>query len=446
VTFDESLPALVKVLLSKLDKGTVEAGTVLRDATGCLAFFAASALDPAVATDLRAALTRELGVYARPDRVLAEFDAPGVARVLAATPCTVRAAGCVLRLVDRRIVGADWLHAPRSIEEGDETTPPRDNVTSEPVDTSKRTPRVAFASMKGGVGRSTALSVVAASLAAAGRNILLVDLDIEAPGVGSLVLSEAEKPAYGALDYLVELNFGPVTIPLESFVATCAAKGSGAGIVDLVPVAGSRSDTSPENYLAKLARAMTEAVATEGNQPPISLAGKVQVMLQALEARRTYDIVLVDGRAGLAEVAAVPILALDADVLLFGTAQRQTLDDFRFLFAHLSTLVSQSARSPWTSLKMVHAKALTQASITDFKDKLWELFGEYLYEEEGDAPFEAFNFDVDDKEAPHFPLVVPFEAAFHDYDPFAASSPASSYFERTFGEVTVWVESRLERR
>jgi len=95
-----------------------------------------------------------------------------------------------INLVDRRVTGGDWLRAPY---------PP----TSLPV-------RIAFASLKGGVGRSTALCVIAAHLAARGRRVLAIDLDLEAPGLGNMLLPDETLPDFGLLDWLAERSVGPV--------------------------------------------------------------------------------------------------------------------------------------------------------------------------------------------------------------------------------------------
>ena len=49
-------------------------------------------------------------------------------------------------------------------------------------------PRVVFFSIKGGVGRSTALAATAWHLAQAGKRVLVLDLDLESPGLSSALL------------------------------------------------------------------------------------------------------------------------------------------------------------------------------------------------------------------------------------------------------------------
>lgn len=60
-----------------------------------------------------------------------------------------------------------------------------------------------FYSFKGGVGRTLALVNVAAQLASEGRRVLLVDFDLEAPGLGSFELLRSDTDAPGIVDYVL---------------------------------------------------------------------------------------------------------------------------------------------------------------------------------------------------------------------------------------------------
>ncbi|HVJ91660.1 MAG TPA: hypothetical protein VM580_17780, partial [Labilithrix sp.] len=305
----------------------------------------------------------------------------------------------------------------------------------------KRPPRFVFASLKGGVGRSTAISVVAAEAARSGRNVLVVDLDLEAPGVGAILLTPDRLPELGTLDYLVARNFGPYRGAVDALVGTSPLT-AGSGLVDVSPVAGSSSLRHPQNVLGKIARGSIEGEGEDGT--PLTLTDKIASLLSELEARRSYDLVLVDARAGLAELTAGPILGLGAHVLLFGTAQRQTFEGYRYLFAHLATLVGEGQPSPWGRLKMVHAKAGTVDSMRRYRDEFWELFATYLYEEQ--EGLEEFNSGPDYPEAAHYPLVTLNDLAFADWDPSEdASKLDAKYYERTFGDLISFVNDQCQR-
>jgi hypothetical protein len=207
---------------------------ILRDASGRLTFFTSLAperADEQLSSDLRTSLGR----YAHDDRVIVTADDPSVDEFLRHPD--VRDAEIAvgeeryrIRYLDRRIVGADWVRAqePRA----DESGAPR------PV-------RIAFASLKGGVGRSTALTVVASEQARRGRNVLVVDLDLEAPGIGSLLLSEDRLPSYGVVDHLVERNFGPADRGFLQEMIGVSALTQGQGLVHVAPAIGRRSLQAP---------------------------------------------------------------------------------------------------------------------------------------------------------------------------------------------------------
>jgi hypothetical protein len=79
-------------------------------------------------------------------------------------------------------------------------------------DSPKRPLVVTFYSFKGGVGRSTALGLVAGILATRNRRVVMVDFDLEAPGISVLFQNDLEKineEQYGVLDYLHQRYLTP---------------------------------------------------------------------------------------------------------------------------------------------------------------------------------------------------------------------------------------------
>jgi MinD-like ATPase involved in chromosome partitioning or flagellar assembly len=65
---------------------------------------------------------------------------------------------------------------------------------------------ITFYSFKGGVGRTMALVNTAAELARRGRKVLLVDFDLEAPGLNTYALLRSEKPHPGIVEYVTEFR------------------------------------------------------------------------------------------------------------------------------------------------------------------------------------------------------------------------------------------------
>ena len=113
VRFDDSLPLLAELVAAELGEDALAAGTVLRDAVGRLAFFAATPLDDSVVERLSLRLRQGLGGYARADRSVAGANDYGSASVREDSSKLELFSGARrIRLVDRRLVGADWLRFP----------------------------------------------------------------------------------------------------------------------------------------------------------------------------------------------------------------------------------------------------------------------------------------------------------------------------------------------
>jgi hypothetical protein len=150
---------------------------------------------------------------------------------------------------------------------------------------------------------------------------------------------------------------------------------------------------------------------------------------------------LIDSRAGLSELAAPAILGLGATVLLFGTAQRQTIRGYAALFGGLKLLAVRDIKTQrpaeWRlSFKAVYAKAgMDEPTGARYRDELYELFADNLYDaddNQGDNP-DAVSFDIDDENAPHWPLVVPFTPSFVDFDPVQAPSQLNvPFYEQAY--------------
>lgn len=422
IYFDDSVRALVEAVIKVLGVTALEEGVILRDATGYLTFVSAREADSAAKrTEVERALREALQAYARDDRTVLFKDDPGAERLLTDPgKLYVQIGEHFCQLIDRRIVGSGWLNAPSGIAAGP--------------------PRIVFASLKGGVGRTTALAVAACDQAERGRNVLIIDLDLEAPGLGDAMLERDRTPPLGVVDYLVENGIRSVSISeLDSFVGVSQLTGGGGGRIDVVPALGSRSAESPQNILPKLARAMIESVTKDGT--PRSVGDQISSMISQLTVRSAYDVVLIDSRAGMAELAAPALLGLGAVVLLFGTAQRQTFAGYRALLAALKLLAmrerEQGEAADWRlRFKPVYAKATLDKETGDlFAAEMYELFADNLYDTEGSSGSSdlEINFSADDPDAPHAPLVIPFNPSFVEFDPSRTKSHLSRpFYEQTF--------------
>ena len=422
VSFDSSLPVFIEAIVTSLGDSTLKSGLVVRDTSGRLRFLSVGVSpEEEVRRQVEERLCSALGGYARTDGTIAFGDEPGVQTLLkdpAILP--MRMGSLEFRLLDRRIVGSAWLERPLT------------NFL-EPL-------RIVFASLKGGVGRSTALAITASDLSRRGKNVLVVDLDLEAPGIGDMLLPEDRLPRFGTLDYLVENGLAPISeASLSDFVGTSPLTSPTGGRVDVLPAFGRQALDHPANTLAKISRALLEDIDSNGES--ISVSKQVNAMLARLTQRESYDVVLIDTRAGLAEITAPAVLGLGATVLLFGTAQQQTIHGYGAMFAGLKLLADRDSSvgdtADWRILfKAVYAKYGSNRDVAArYRDDLYDLFAENLYDEDDASQVnpDAFSFDIDDETAPHWPLVIPFSQNFVDFDPvFAPDQLTEDFYELTY--------------
>ncbi|MFZ3141983.1 ParA family protein [Polaromonas sp.] len=357
IRFDDSLPALVSVIEAGFGGAALAGGVAVRDITGRLAFVLPTEFDAELVERIGKLLQEALGPYARSDRLLVASTDFGAEALLKATSAlSVKVNDQTIRLIDRRLVGADWLRAP-----AEKALPP---------------PRFVFASLKGGVGRSTALAITAAHLASAGKRVLAIDLDMEAPGLGSLLLDDGTLPEFGLIDALVENGLAPLD---ETFLADLVGPSDLAdrhGRIDVIPAFGRRSMKNPGDVLSKIARAYTEDIRPDGSVA--SILDQISELIDRFADPTRYDAILVDARAGLHETTATAILGLGAEVFLFGLDERQTFQGYAALLGHLGRFANPLADEipEWLGrLSMVQGKAPADANARDaFADKCKQLF------------------------------------------------------------------------
>jgi hypothetical protein len=439
VRFDDSLPRALDAISSLLDAKALETGVVLRDTTGRLAFFAATELERPVTERLADQLRAALGPYARRERIVVVPSDAGARSILEdESVVKFSISGRTVRLLDRRLVGADWLR-------------PLSAAESNP-------PRYVFASLKGGVGRSTALSVVAAHLAGRGGRILTVDLDLEAPGLGPFLLTADTMPEFGMLDALVENNLGLLDDDFYGDLVAPSSLALAGGRIDVVPAYGKRCLAEPAEILAKLARAYAEDIQQDGSVATI--LDQVRVIVDKLAVPERYDAVLVDVRAGLHETTASALLGLGADVFLFGMDEHQTFHGYSALLAHLSRYVSPQAVPEWVDrLTPVHAKASADATVRrEFVSRWRALVGNWGPAHGRNATVQPpaefhdvpWNEDVGDDEAlpPDWSILQPLAVLHSDqyigFDPTKRRDLLeNSVYCGVFGELVDRVESEV---
>lgn len=80
---------------------------------------------------------------------------------------------------------------------------------------------VTFYSYKGGVGRTMALVNCAAELASRGKKVLIVDFDLEAPGITSFPILFDAKSGCGVVDYICDYMRTSISPSVRDYITEC---------------------------------------------------------------------------------------------------------------------------------------------------------------------------------------------------------------------------------
>jgi len=404
VTFDAAPEVFARWITRALGAKVACNGRIIRDIYGQLRLVTTEENAARLMNEIDTLLP-ELGAYAAPREELVTGVAEEELGEFLQEPSLAITDDSPLRLIDRRVAGEDWL------------TPPVKLVDSPQ--------RLVFHSVKGGVGRSTALAITAAHLVARGNNLLILDLDLEAPGIGSTLLAAEDMPDFGVVDWFAALAAGANSEELLVDMISPSPFISGRAVINVAPAHGRK----PGAYLSKLARAYMPGSACE-EFAGLSFAQKADLLIRKLCERRPYDVVLIDARGGLHETSGSILLGLGAKVLLFATASEQSFDDFAILFDVLRSAFDPAAGGEDTrgAFKMVHAKAPPQQdALAKFRQNSWDLWRESLYDDETASEVETsassermvFTFDVEDEDAPHYPLEIRADETYSRFDPRA---------------------------
>ncbi|WP_406049295.1 ParA family protein [Streptomyces virginiae] len=338
--------------------------------------------------------------------------------------------------LERTVVGGDWATVT-----GTESEPPK----------TRQTRRIALYGFKGGVGRSTATTVLARSLAERGLCVLVVDLDLESPGVSHLLAEPGATPAYGIVDHLVESAVGNAE-DLELVArASLDSPKLGNGDIWLAPAAGT---TRPGyDYLAKLNRIYTDLPAAVLGGTPTPFAARLEQAIAACEAQvedraRRPDVVLLDSRAGIHDIAAVTLTRLCDQALLFAVDNPSTWEGYRMLFEQWRRQPAQ-ARLLRDRIRIVAAMFHSAGDIdrlSTLRRNAYDIFMKTLYNLPGDEdeePFLPTRGDVDDK--PYAPIPILFGNDLVGLDPLRSRKwPELPFVRAAYREFVDTVETLVQ--
>lgn len=298
-------------------------------------------------------------------------------------------------------------------------------------------PIVVFYSFKGGLGRSTTLASFAIQRARAGERVAVVDFDLDAPGIGTLLAADPSgvTAPWGVVDYLLERASGEV--PLADYYHSCS-RLAGAGEIKVFP-----AGTLDAGYADKLARVDLE----ERPDPQTS------AFLHLLnEIRKTLEPhwILLDARTGVSEPAGWLLSGIAHLHVLFGATSEQSWRGLRTVIDRLGRQ-RVIAEQPQAEIVLVQAMVPATAegarlATSAFTERARREFTDTYYAEDPSDPEDDRFWDVrdlDSEDAPHAPVAIPYREILANFRDIA--DVADPLCENEYAAVGERVVARFRR-
>jgi cellulose biosynthesis protein BcsQ len=175
---------------------------------------------------------------------------------------------------------------------------------------------VTFYSYKGGVGRSMALANVAYELARKGKRVLMVDWDLEAPGLeryfDSNKLFKREVAGKGLLQLLMTLSEGP-NEKYHDYMSSITARG-----ITSIGLIASGRENDPHGFTTLLEKFNWKHFFSINN-------GGLHLENLRNQWLKDFDFVLIDSRTGLSDSSGICTIMMPDILVPMFTANYQSL-------------------------------------------------------------------------------------------------------------------------
>ena len=270
---------------------------------------------------------------------------------------------------------------------------------------------VTFYSYKGGTGRTMALANVAWILAANGKRVLVVDWDLEAPGLHQYFLPFMDDPDLKDTSGLMEMVSDYLVLVTNSTPDRAPA------------ITGARDVADPRRYAVALQFEFESDGALHllgaGRQDNeyaervrgldwhrfyVSFGGNAFVEELTKKMKSQYDYVLIDSRTGVADIAGICTLQLPDQLILCFTYNRQSVQGVAAV-ARSATAYAQAHGRSITLLPLPtrvvadvegidDAREFAQASLAPFLPQLADRDALLTYWDNAEVPhYPAYGFE-----------------------------------------------------
>ncbi len=253
---------------------------------------------------------------------------------------------------------------------------------------------ITFYSYKGGVGRTTTLALTALQMARAGKRVVTVDFDLEAPGLATVLRPEGAYPEYGLIDFLVEYDKQENNLDIREYIYPVTSKkllGLKGGEVFVMQAANLERGTY-DAYFYKLSR-------LDFNLPKYSQKdGAIDCLLDEIDREYHPDVIMVDARAGVHDIGGLTLFHYSDEAVAVFYGNAQNMAGLTFALPKL-----KQAEIPFYLLNSpvpVHEEEAKEETELYAKTSLEILEKENYFE---DTP------DLFDESSAHFPMNITYD-------------------------------------
>jgi len=274
------------------------------------------------------------------------------------------------------------------------------------INESKESNVITFYSHKGGVGRTTSLSLLAGYLSELGKKIFIIDCDFEAPGLLNFFsVSQFNTPKGGVIEYLNDKKFDENVLLDENYVYEISNKYTGEGSIYLMP-AGNVFSIEKDQYLEGLSRLDIYG--------PTVFMDDMRALISEIQKTYNPDLILIDSRTGFNSVFGALSKISDHIVALFGD-NIQNRPGIEFI---LNKYVNSEIKG-----KLTIALSIVSSGFRSRLTKLNGIIAGYLNEKNCDEIIPSFVFSRE----PALELIGTEDESIEDFKHFSSRTNPTSY-------------------
>lgn len=257
---------------------------------------------------------------------------------------------------------------------------------------------VCFYSYKGGVGRTTTMVMSAIEMAKRGKKIVMIDFDLEAPGVASIFPNEGMSN-YGLLDYLIESSVYGEKLQIDEYlypVSDYCQVSQAGGEISVIPAYGKVVGENAELYRKCLMRFNLDMPAYMESCTPID------GLLRKIDAFIRPDYIFIDTRSGLHQIGGITLARYSDMAVLFFYGSQQNIEGMKMVFPIL--------KSNGTPFVLVNSRVPANEEVAAIEKRMY-LEGAYNALSLCDEQYSEENVFMEDESGEHYPKEIAYNDA-----------------------------------